>query len=719
MSTLKNVRVELFFRTTKELQERVSFLSSKGIRSFNLVNKSNKDDVLGWTKVIQEHCAKENISEISICSHYSMKYNKSRQKNGAFAMLQDFVTEMNELDKASNHEILIVSGSGPKGKSDSVASLKNLKVTNGYPKIAVAFNPFFPDENDYEEEKKRLLLKLSSGHVEKIYFQFGTNLERLREALTFLNDLKIDSATSFTIAGSIFLPTKKLIAQQKFRPWSGVFLSDEFLENEDGARGIVLQLIKLYQEAGAELLIEAPGVRNEKDWGIVENLLTGQSDSSAENGKKVENQSEESATKRRRTDGDANLDQVQLGSFPVPAVDSSTLNKAAVVLFNSHDMRLHDNVALQLASHHTQVIPLFLWSKGEQRDVRGCLEVILKDALFHINERLTRYNMKIVLRMGDDSASMLKQVCEECDVGCVYWNKGHTPETREKEEKYRSTLSSLKIAYIESQSSLLYDPIDIALSNGFNGGHWGTLMPFLRSCRKQGQPRKPIPRHETFTMLENMKGPNTWPSSRSLDELDLAVINGKERWDLPIVERFPMSEEDALANMNSFFEKGFAKYETSRSRADIEFSTSKLSTHLRVGTLSPNELYYKVEGSELEYDQRKTFTRRLAWRDLAYFHLRCFPKMMDTSIRSHYEETEWITGDEETRRLNAWKNGKTGFPLVDAAMKELYKTGWMTQSLRMIAASFLVEYLRVNWVKGCDYFHYTLADADTAINSMM
>jgi deoxyribodipyrimidine photolyase len=220
-------------------------------------------------------------------------------------------------------------------------------------------------------------------------------------------------------------------------------------------------------------------------------------------------------------------------------------------------------------------------------------------------------------------------------------------------------------------------------------------------------------------MLENMKGPNTWPSSRSLDELDLAVINGKERWDLPIVERFPMSEEDAFANMNSFFEKGFAKYETSRSRADMDFSTSKLSAHLRVGTLSPNELYYKVEGSELEYDQRKTFTRRLAWRDLAYFHLRCFPKMMDTSIRSHYEETEWITGDEETRRLNAWKSGKTGFPLVDAAMKELYKTGWMTQSLRMIAASFLVEYLRVNWVKGCDYFHYTLADADTAINSMM
>jgi len=93
--------------------------------------------------------------------------------------------------------------------------------------------------------------------------------------------------------------------------------------------------------------------------------------------------------------------------------------------------------------------------------------------------------------------------------------------------------------------------------------------------------------------------------------------------------------------------------------------------------------------------------------------------MRDQPIRKHYESTEWVTGDEERRRLEAWKWGKTGYPIVDAGMRELYATGWMTQSVRMIVASFLVEYLRVNWVKGCEWFHCTLVDADSAINPMM
>jgi deoxyribodipyrimidine photolyase len=204
-----------------------------------------------------------------------------------------------------------------------------------------------------------------------------------------------------------------------------------------------------------------------------------------------------------------------------------------------------------------------------------------------------------------------------------------------------------------------------------------------------------------------------------LDNLDLATIKGKQKWDEPIRERFPMSEEDATSNLNSFFSEGFHRYEKERSRADIDCATSKLSAHLRIGTLSPNELYYKVEDSDLDYEDKKTFSRRLFWRDLAYFQLLNFPTMREDSIRCHYDTTEWVTGEEEERRFNAWKSGKTGYPLVDAGMRELYATGWMTQSVRMVVASFLTEYLRVNWVKGCEWFHYTLVDADSAINAMM
>ena len=107
------------------------------------------------------------------------------------------------------------------------------------------------------------------------------------------------------------------------------------------------------------------------------------------------------------------------------------------------------------------------------------------------------------------------------------------------------------------------------------------------------------------------------------------------------------------------------------------------------------------------------------WRDLAYYHLASFPDMRDKSIRLHYDDTEWCSPEEEEKRFNSWKKGQTGYPLVDAGMRELWHSGWMTQSVRMVVASFLCEHLRVNWVRGAEYFHYTLVDADSAINSMM
>ena len=116
-----------------------------------------------------------------------------------------------------------------------------------------------------------------------------------------------------------------------------------------------------------------------------------------------------------------------------------------------------------------------------------------------------------------------------------------------------------------------------------------------------------------------------------------------------------MSEEDALMNMNNFINQGLRKYEKERNRADIDWSTSKLSAHLRVCTMSPNELNYNVEESNLHREDKKTFPRKLFWHDLAYFQLLHFPAMREFSIRSHYDDTEWVSGAEEERRFDAWK----------------------------------------------------------------
>ena len=817
---MNNVRIELFFRDNDDLQKRLKFLFSKGIRSFNLVNKSNKDDLMDWNQIIANYDHSNNSGsstsgtssssvssdkKVSICTHYSIKYNKTRKRDGAFLLLQDFLNDMDSTcstpakhatqddtkGPSKQHqqerkgtiqlekEVLLITGSGPKGKLDSLIALQRLQsqqlpipipTQEGQPKpqpqesnaiLAVAYNPFFPDPAEYHQEQERLTQKISTGLVSKIYIQFGTDLDRLRSALVYLQSLQVqqrqkeqqDDKKCFPkleICGSIFLPTKKLIAQQKFRPWNGVFLSEEFLDASSStynARGIVVQMMRLYQDFGCEILVEAPGVRDEKDWGLVEDLWNECFDVHSCGGEidllgdevGILESSTSVVEKEKEQDIDDENEQGQHGKRrkmeTVPSDLTSNLTpqrllQPAIVLFGSHDVRLHDNIAFQMASRHRHVIPVFLWDKASQGKwgVIGALEVVLKNALQNLERKLEEHDLRLICRstcggIGEnysDSVVALEKLCEECNAGAVYWNKEHTTESRSREERYKSILDGNGIEVVECQSSLLYDPMDVSLGQGFQGGHWGTLMPFLKGCQKQlGAPRRPIPLHETFAMLKRIKGPEVWPEGVSVDELDMAVIFGSEKWDLPIVQRFPMSAEDAVSNLNQFFVKGFERYEKDRNRADMEWSTSRLSTHLRIGTLSPNELYYKVENSDLEYAYRKTFSRRLFWRDLAYFHLLNFPEMRNRSIRAHYEQTEWVDGDEEKRRLEAWKTGMTGYPLVDAGMRELYATGWMTQCVRMVVASFLTEYLRVNWVHGCEWFHYTLVDGDSAINAMM
>ena len=570
-----------------------------------------------------------------------------------------------------------------------------------------------------------MLQKLSSSTISKVYLQFGTDLNRLKDALEMLSQ----HPNQPLLAGSLFLPTKKLIAQQKFRPWNGVFLSPEFLSGPDHATAIVIEMIKLYQRYNVELLWEAPGIRTETDMALVQDLLQSATTAhhlvSEENGRDVAGAKNPATSDSKDSPPSAVIaSEKETSNKRQKLVGATRSRTPCIVLFGSHDVRLHDNRMIEAAAEgHSVIIPVFLWANNQGKwGVTGALQVVLKEALRNLESSLESFGLNLVCRNCDgiDGTHELVEIVQETGATSVYWNRGHTPESRAVELAHRRALEAIDVRVHESQSSLLYDPDKIELSSGFHGGHWGTLMPFLKNCKKHhGEPPRPTPYHNTFRLLESAQAPEAWPHSVTVDGLNMAVITGKERWDERILDRFAMTEAAAHEDLQTFFHKGIGRYENDRSRADKEFATSKLSPHLRIGTLSPNELYWRIEDSGLGYKEVKTFSRRLFWRELAYYQLRCFPEMRNVSIRNHYEKMEWISGDEERRRLEAWKRGKTGYPIVDAGMRELYATGWMTQSIRMVVASFLVEYLRVSWVKGCEWFHYTLVDADSAINAMM
>mmetsp|Transcript_10509 Transcript_10509/g.17472 ORF Transcript_10509/g.17472 Transcript_10509/m.17472 type:complete len:693 (-) Transcript_10509:35-2113(-) len=420
-------------------------------------------------------------------------------------------------------------------------------------------------------------------------------------------------------------------------------------------------------------------------------------------------------------------------------------HKESLVLFRDTDLRLHDNPALLTAARAGPVIPVFIWSRDEEGrwGIRGASEVYLKQALLALEASFEKLGSKLILRRcggkqgskrrgkGGDKASFEAEVLalvRETGVDTVHYTKGHTPEAQARDVALEAALAGQGVTAVSHQSQLLYDPDSVALAGGFQGGHWGTLMPFLRSCTKSA----PVP--------ECLASPKSWelamparvlPISCGVEGLGLALMPKKKKrkpsaknhvndWGAPIRARWQAGEAAAKKACRRFVAAGLQQYEKDRSRADIESSTSQLSMHLRFGELSPRYLYHAIRAAQLPYDVTKTFARRLHWRDLAYYHLKCFPEMRTKGIRRHYDETRWVEPEDEyKRRLRAWQRGMTGYPMVDAGMRELYLTGWMPQTVRMICASFLVEYLRVSWVDGEDWFHDTLCDADSAINAMM
>jgi len=243
----KEPRIELFFKTEHELRDRVRLLSGEGYSAFSLVNKNAGDEMLTWLDI----CFAE-VPHARVCVHYSLRYNKckglDKGLDGKDATFQCFQAHLDTLETrgyGQRAEVLLVSGSGPKTPLDSVQCLEKLaqersgsKSKQGQPgmSLGVAFNPYYQDSAQSESERARLRRKLATRQVETVFLQFGSDLQLLTSSLEWLrSELEVQPVR---IVGSLFLPNKQLIAQQRFRPWNGVFLSEDYLSGPERAEAI-------------------------------------------------------------------------------------------------------------------------------------------------------------------------------------------------------------------------------------------------------------------------------------------------------------------------------------------------------------------------------------------------------------------------------------------------------------------------------------------------
>ena len=371
-----------------------------------------------------------------------------------------------------------------------------------------------------------------------------------------------------------------------------------------------------------------------------------------------------------------------------------------VILWFRRNLRLRDNRALMAAVDSGQpVIPVYV---SNPADSGGASRWWLHHSLTSLQRSLEKRDSRLVIRSGDP-AKCLGDIVTATGADTIFYSRRYEPGALADELNLEKALSdTVTLAGVDD--SLLNHP-DTVMTQG--DSPYRVFTPFWRSASKRGEP--PAPERG----IPDLRPPEPEPDSIALAELKL--LPTKPDWAGGLRETWQPGEDGAHERLDDLADS-VARYAELRDRPDFD-GTSRLSPHLHFGEVSVRQVWDAVRSAEqqgLTSDSAEALLRQLYWRDFSYYLLYHFPKLPDTPLRDEFEHFPWI---EDETLLNAWQQGKTGYPIVDAGMRQLWHTGWMHNRVRMIVASFLIKDLMIPWQRGADWFLDTLVDADLANNS--
>ncbi|WP_456277256.1 cryptochrome/photolyase family protein [Bacillus sp. AK128] len=377
-----------------------------------------------------------------------------------------------------------------------------------------------------------------------------------------------------------------------------------------------------------------------------------------------------------------------------------------IIVWFRKDLRLHDHPALWEAAQQGMVIPVFIWSKEEEIDLHASptAKWWLHHSLVEIIKAFYSLNIPFIIRAGN-YLDELQEVIKETGAEVVYYNERYEPSAIHNDEKTLNGLKALGIQTKTFRSHLLYHPSYILTQSG---EPYKMFTPFFSSLMKESIPRPyPIPKE--------ISGYKTPIKSLYVEQLDLLPL---VRWDEKLHRYWIPGEDFAIKQWTRFLKQGVHRYPDERDVPAAQ-ATSGLSPYLSSGNISVRAIWYAakrhVDENKDVHGQVDAFLRQLAWREFSYYQLWHHPSITNTPLRHQFESFPWMNQSEH---LDCWKRGITGYPLVDAGMRELWETGAMHNRVRMVAASFLVKHLLVNWTEGLSWFRHTLVDFDPANNSM-
>jgi deoxyribodipyrimidine photo-lyase len=363
------------------------------------------------------------------------------------------------------------------------------------------------------------------------------------------------------------------------------------------------------------------------------------------------------------------------------------------------DLRVADNPALAAAALGRPVIAVYLLDDEtpETRPIGGAARWWLHHALASLSESLEARGGRLILRRGRADKA-LPRLAGDVDADAVFWNRRYGAAA-EADARVEDALASAGIRVETHKANLLFEPDEIVSRAG---KPFQVYSAFWRAALGRGEPRPPLP------------APKKIPSSHlsvateTLESLDL--LPRSPDWAGAIRATWQPGESAATSRLDAFVSERLSDYPDDRDRPAVE-GTSELSPSLRFGEISPFQVWHAAAGKG---KAAAKFLAEIGWREFSYHLLGQFPALAEENLKPAFDDFPWARPSNDI--LAAWQHGRTGYPIVDAGMRQLWQTGWMHNRVRMVVASFLTKHLLIDWRVGEAWFWDTLVDADPANN---
>jgi deoxyribodipyrimidine photo-lyase len=382
----------------------------------------------------------------------------------------------------------------------------------------------------------------------------------------------------------------------------------------------------------------------------------------------------------------------------------------ATIVWFRQDLRLEDNPALSAAVERGgPVLPVFVWAPEEEGawPPGGASRWWQHHSLASLASELEALGSRLILRRGA-TLKVLAELIRDSRATAVFWNRRYEPHAIARDTEAKLVLRGSGVLAESFNAGLLFEPSDLA---GKSGRPVQVFTAFWKRCLMSAEPPPPL------APPRRLARPVKWPSSLPLGAIELEP---RIDWAAGFRLVWRPGSSGAHARLGAFLHEAVAAYAEDRNHPASE-GVSRLSPHLHFGEISPRRIWHDVEREAALTDRpgsargAEAYLRQLVWREFASHLLFHFPHTVTRPLREEFAAFPWR---EDAHALRAWQRGLTGYPLVDAGMRQLWQTGWMHNRVRLVAASFLVKHLLVPWQRGAEWFWDTLVDADLANNTL-